>query len=306
MKAKTIRRILSAKLRTWLNSIDDKELKIRIQDNTIITGGAIVSLLLNEEVKDFDVYFRDQKTALLVAQYYVDKYKKANPPTKFKNSTRVVADIMVEPLEDRIRIFAKSVGVVSETQDDNYQYFETLEPGSPDQDKFIEEAMVALKAKQKAKKGEYRPIFLTSNAITLSSSIQLIIRFFGEADEIHKNYDFIHCTNYWTSWDNKLVLKPKALEAILTKELRYQGSLYPLTSIIRTRKFIKRGWTINAGQYLKMAVQLSQLDLFDPDVLQDQLIGVDVFYFIDLINRIKETDKPIDEAYIVAIIDEIF
>ena len=33
--------------------------------------------------------------------------------------------------------------------------------------------------------------------------------------------------------------------------------------MIRTRKFLKRGWHINAGQYLKMCFQISELDLSD-------------------------------------------
>ena len=69
----------------------------------------------------------------------------------------------------------------------------------------------------------------------------------------------MHCTNYWTSWDREVVTSAAALESILTKDLKYQGSQYPVCSIIRTRKFIERGWTINAGQYLKMAIQIGAM-----------------------------------------------
>src|SRR3546814_1364029 len=47
----------------------------------------------------------------------------------------------------------------------------------------------------------YRPVFMSTNAITLSDKIQIVLRFYGEADAIHENYDFVHCTNYWTSKD---------------------------------------------------------------------------------------------------------
>ena len=52
-----------------------------------------------------------------------------------------------------------------------------------------------------------------------------------EPDQLHENYDFVHCTNYWTSWNNELVLRKEALEALLARELRYVGSKYPLCSI---------------------------------------------------------------------------
>jgi hypothetical protein len=72
--------------------------------------------------------------------------------------------------------------------------------------------------------------------------------------------DFVHATNYFT-FEEGLVTNVAALESILTKSLRYQGSLYPLTSVIRMKKFIQRGWTVNAGEILKMLFQVSELDL---------------------------------------------
>src|SRR3546814_2527635 len=87
------------------------------------------------------------------------------------------------------------------------------------------------------------------------------MRFYGEADAIHENDDVVHCTNDWTSKDANLTLRQPALESLLCKELRYVGSKYPVCSVIRLRKFIRRGWVINAGQILKMMMQVSELDL---------------------------------------------
>ena len=141
--------------------------------------------------------------------------------------------------------------------------------------------------------------------------MQLIIRFYGEPDAIHENYDFVHCTNYWTSWNRQVVLRPDALEAILTKELRYVGSKYPICSAIRTRKFLSRGWTINAGQFVKMAWQIHELDLTNIDVLKDQLVGVDSAYFNNLIYELQQKadetqQKVIDGSYLMTLIDKIF
>jgi hypothetical protein len=46
---------------------------------------------------------------------------------------------------------------------------------------------------------------------------------------------------------------------------------------------IQRGWTVNAGEILKMLFQVSELDLKNIEVLEEQLIGVDVAYFSLLI-----------------------
>lgn len=96
------------------------------------------------------------------------------------------------------------------------------------------------------------------------------------------------------------------MECILAKELFYIGSKYPLASIIRIRKFIKRGWQINAGQIVKMAFQLQSFDLSNPKTLEDQLTGVDLAYFAMLIEAIQGREDKINYEYISTIIDRIF
>ena len=58
-------------------------------------------------------------------------------------------------------------------------------------------------------------------------------------------------------------------------------------------------------------MQVSELDLMDVNVLEDQLIGVDSVYFMSLINqfrKMKEKDSEfvLTSGYIVSIIDKIF
>ena len=160
-------------------------------------------------------------------------------------------------------------------------------------------------------KENYKPVFLSANAITLSDKIQIVIRFYGTATEIHENYDFVHCTNYYESSTNSVTLNLDALEAIMNKTLLYRGSKFPIASIIRTRKFIKRGFHINAGQYLKMALQINKLDLNNIYVLEDQLVGVDSIYFLNFIHQVRkqiEEGKKIELSgdYVMSVIDKVF
>lgn len=316
MKAKTIKAVLRKKLDAWLETIDDEAVRELAAKNSIVTGGCIASMLLKEKVNDVDVYFRNRETALAVARYYVKRFKEEVPiiPTEVKTVELYVDDSS----DDRVAIYAKSAGVVSEASDEVvYDYFEGRAPdaagdyisevmGDPGEiaDKLddVKEALEPENGKPK-----YRPVFLSTNAITLANQVQLIIRFYGEPDQIHENYDFVHCTNYYDADSGELVLRKEALEALLARELRYVGSKYPLCSIIRVRKFVARGWTINAGQILKMCVQVSALDLTDFNVLRDQLTGVDVAYFAQVIQAVKEkSPEKINTAYLVEIIDRMF
>jgi len=317
MKSKTIKSAIRAKVNKWLESIQDPTVKEIAAQNTIVTGGCIVSFLTQQKINDYDLYFRTKDAARAVAEYYVAQFKN-NPPPKFKDQDRQV-DIWVEDKDDHLRVVVKSAGIASENAQDDYQYFEAV----PDEqgEEYVANAMdnltaadeVAAPQSEHGKGAPYRPIFLSGNAITLSGHVQLVLRFIGEPEQIHTYYDFVHCTCYWKSWDGELVLPQAALEAIITKELRYVGSKYPLCSIIRIRKFTARGWTINAGQILKMVMQLQELNLKDIAVLEDQLTGVDAAYFMQVIQRLKEQQEkdgtvgqPIDSCYLVTLIDKLF
>jgi hypothetical protein len=315
MKSKTIKSILSKKFGEFISSIEDEGLRERVAKNTIITGGAIASMLLGEEVNDFDLYFRDRGTALAVAEYYVARFQ---PGARRGIPCKIYVDAE-DP--ERIKVVIKSAGVASETETPvDYRYFETCPEdqagnfvgavmGNPGEIEDLNEELEdkAFATDDEDGKPRYCPVFMSTNAITLANRVQLVLRFFGEPDEIHANYDFAHCTNYWTSWDGKLVLRQPALEALLARELRYVGSKYPVCSVIRLRKFIKRGWKINAGQILKMVMQISELDLTDPKVLQDQLTGVDAAYFMNLMEKLKGKDpEKVNSAYLVEIVNRMF
>lgn len=290
MKAKTIKAILAKKFNSFTASIEDEAVRRLVKNDTIITGGCIASMLLGEKINDFDLYFTNKETTLAVGRYYVEKFTAATG-----------WPMMVEEGQDRIRIVTAS-GHRGETAGD---------VAVLDDSGAIEEAYEELneKALETESEGEatYRPVFMSTNAITLSGKVQLVLRFFGDADTIHENYDFVHCTNYWTSGDGKLTLRQPALESLLCKELRYVGSKYPVCSVIRLRKFIRRGWVINAGQMLKMMMQISELDLTNPNVLEDQLTGVDSAYFLEVMSKLRENDpEKVNAAYLVEIIDRMF
>ncbi len=310
MNRRVIRAVLRKKIDEWIGSIEDTHLQDMVRSDTIVTGGAIVSLLMNEKVNAFDVYFTKLETVKAVADYYVGKFNALH-------NGEHLAVVRVE--NDRVRIRIQSKGIAGEkTPESQYQYFEgrPLEDGEHYVQEVFKNVLVEADGLdgalvEDAKQSAYRPVFLSDNAITLSNKIQIIVRFWGEPADIHKNFDFVHCTSYWLSKDGTLELNPDAMESILAKELRYVGSLYPVCSFIRTRKFIRSGWHINAGHMLKICLQLSELNLIDVEVLEDQLTGVDTAYFLQVIDylrerQIKDAEFKVSVPYLISIIDKIF
>lgn len=293
MNSKNIAKSLKAKLEDWCKYIEDKEIVKIIKENAIITGGSIVSLLNGEKPNDYDVYFKDKDAVLKIAKYYAEQWNKAHEDK---------CSVRIEDNDGRIQCFIQSKGAVMEDDEDGID-----DSSEPETEPYTEET----EEEQKKEKPKYRPRYFSTNAILLSNDIQIVIRFYGEIEKIHENYDFVHCTCSYDFKTNKVNLPSKALEAIINKELIYTGSKYPLCSIIRTRKFLSRGYTINAGQYLKMALQLNELDLKDLNVFKDQLTGFDSAYFSQAIEMIEEKQEKdsnfkIDNTYLFEIINRIF
>jgi hypothetical protein len=314
MKGKTINAVIGKKFNDWLSTITDEAVKELVKKNTIITGGSIASMINNEEVKDFDVYFTNRETVLAVSTYYIKRFQEMKPNAPsitvyttedlnapddcFKVGDEIDKDLIdwrdalkLEP--GRVFLYIRSRGVVAEEEGELADCEDITELSKEDEEK-----------QNAPEKEKYRPVFFSSNAITLSNKIQIVIRFYGNAAEIHRNFDYLHATNYWTSEDG-LHLDLKAFEAVHNKELIYSGSLYPVCSLLRMRKFLKRGFTIGAGEVLKMALNCNEFDLTVPNVLRDQLIGVDSAYFNMLINSIKGKDK-VDRCYVTTIIDKMY
>lgn len=289
-KRKTIIKTIEEKIDDWLKTIKDEELVQQIRENYILTGGAITSMLLGDSPNDYDIYFRDKEVAKKVINYYLEKVIE-------KNNNSCVDSIEVVDTDIGVQIIIKSAGI-AETGEElgGYEYFESLPP--EEMDKFF------TNWNRQAKKESYQPALFSSNAVTLHDGIQIITRFVGPPEEIHKYYDFVHCTNWYTAKEG-LNLNLPALESILARELRYVGSKYPICSMFRLKKFIKRGWTITAGEMLKIAWDINALDLKDTYVLRDQLTGVDAAYFHQVL-RMLENEKDIERTYLFEVINRVF
>lgn len=285
MQRKTIKKVIETKLNTWLETIPDVELRKDVKENLLLSGGSIASMFLNVPVNDYDVYLQDKKVLERLVRFYTKQINK------------------------RIII------LTTETVDKAYEgaEFNAYEIAS----NTLKENQVKIFFINGSDKGgitnvdvredvKYQLAFVSPNAISLTDDIQIVTRFTGNAEEIHKTFDFVHATNYFTFADG-LVTNLEAVESLLTKQLRYQGSMYPLTSIIRFKKFVIRGWKISAGEILKILFQVSALNLRDPNVLEDQLIGVDVAYFALLIAALRSApEEKLTCAYVNNMIDKVF
>jgi hypothetical protein len=110
MSRRVTKNIIGAKFKRFVASIKSETVRTIVEENSIITGGAIASLLLSEPVKDFDVYFRTHAAAAEVARYYVARFNEMHPDMKIKPIVKI---------GNRIKIVVQSAGITGEAKDDN-------------------------------------------------------------------------------------------------------------------------------------------------------------------------------------------
>ena len=316
MKSKLIKTVIRKKLKRWTDEIAkrDKDLAHEVEQNVVVMGGAICSLLDNEGPRDLDVYFRNIDTAHRVIEFYLSSL---GGPGKLERYTEeeLEAEEGAIPNEDvylveqhnptGVRAFVRSTGTLKSPNmienaanlfsDEISDELNTELFGTRDENEL---ASVSADAEPEgvAREREDAPPFsaryLTDNALTLNDGVQIVLRFVGEPVEILKYFDFEHCKMWYSGWDRHLEIGFNALEALHNKRLVYSGSRYPVCSLFRIKKFLGRGWRINAGEIVKIAYQISKLDLDNINVLRDQLIGCDHAYFVAMLDRMT---KVVDE-----------
>lgn len=299
MKKNTIKKVIEKKMNEWLDTITDESLRNELKNNIVVSGGCISSMFMDVDVNDYDVYLKDINVVKRTAIYYSSDFSEKISILDGRDKDKLINEFVKKYDECNIyEIFNQHAISLRNLKNDQIKLL-IDDGGGYRVDREGEDIL-----------NKYLPIYFSPNAISLSDNLQIVLRFSGEVEKIHETFDFVHATNYFTFKDG-LVTNLNAVESILTKTLYYQGSKYPLTSIIRAKKFIKRGFKISAGEYLKIMFQISQLDLTNMDVLEEQLIGVDVAYFDKLITLLRDKynkDKSFEltSPYINTIIDMVF
>ena len=188
MNKKNINAVLLKVHKEFCESITDPLVKKAVEKNSIITGGALVSLLTGDEVNDYDYYFTDFETCLMVTNYYVTLINKKHGG---------IATVKTDEC-NRIKIFIKSHGVAGddETEPNLPSYtdpqpvlieedelFKFADEDEEDEDNMIFQTNITPDSDLKNidPNPKFQPVFLSSNAITLRGKIQLVIRFYGNA-----------------------------------------------------------------------------------------------------------------------------
>lgn len=96
---------------------------------------------------------------------------------------------------------------------------------------------------------------ITENSINFSSKIQIITKWYGKYQDVVELFDFEHLKAVYSIKDERMYIPMGIYPLLLNKELVYTGSMFPLSSLLRLRKFLKRGWTISTKDMIRIVLE---------------------------------------------------
>jgi hypothetical protein len=142
---------------------------------------------------------------------------------------------------------------------------------------------------------EYSPTFtFTDSAATHISTgneagdiprmrYQLISAEFGLPGTIIQKFDFTMCMGAWRPETGEFILDDLFLKHVAQKRLCYNANgVYPICSLWRAAKFIKRGWRLPGIEAIKLALAINNIGIKDYGELKKQLMGIDTIFLAEL------------------------
>lgn len=136
----------------------------------------------------------------------------------------------------------------------------------------------------------YYKKFNTDNADTYSrdgcANLQLIKKedcIDNDITNILQKFDFTICMAGYNFQTNDIIIHKDFLYHLAQRKLVFNiNASYPIASLYRTQKYIKRGYSLSGTEMVKISLKINSLDLKDYKTLKEQLLGIDTLIFKDL------------------------
>lgn len=161
----------------------------------------------------------------------------------------------------------------------------------------------------------YKQVSMTDNAITLIrrnrnvyQTIQIITRFVSEDPAvILAKFDFTIVQGAYCFSDDKFHLGHRFLLDNTERRLVYSNqSEYPICALIRTKKYVERGYKLTNGAAVAIALAVHRLKIETYRDLKEQLLGIDTQAFEEVTKGFDETKKFVASEFIQLWSDELF
>jgi uncharacterized protein YggL (DUF469 family) len=105
----------------------------------------------------------------------------------------------------------------------------------------------------------------------------------GGTKNIFERFDYTICMGAYRFEDETFVLHDDFLQHLAQRKLVFNPkTLYPINSLIRSKKYMNRGFNMSNVETLKIALTIHALDLSTKSNLKEQLEGIDTLFLKEL------------------------
>jgi hypothetical protein len=126
---------------------------------------------------------------------------------------------------------------------------------------------------------------------------QMICAVYGEPEDILKKFDFTMSMAAWVPKTGEFIMDSRFLQHCAQKRLFFNSNAdYPICSLWRAVKFIKRGWKLSAIDSIKLSLKIHNIKIYDHHELKRQLMGIDTLFLKELTDAL-ESKKEVAYDY---------
>lgn len=121
--------------------------------------------------------------------------------------------------------------------------------------------------------------------------VQFIKVVTGTPEEVIDTFDFTVCQAAY-SWRQGFMFGREFMKHLAQRRLVFNiAAKYPICSLYRARKFIRRGFHFSGIEAIKLGLRIQALEIETYKQLREQLMGIDTLFLKDLTDSLKGQDE---------------
>jgi len=139
------------------------------------------------------------------------------------------------------------------------------------------------------------------------------IKITGTPEEVMSKFDYTISMGAYDPYNDKFILEENFLYNLAERRLVFNDNTeFPISSLWRMKKFLNRGYKIDAKSVITLALSIHKLKIDDYTDLKKQLDGIDTLLLKDITDKLiedkKEAKYDFEEfiAYLEKAIDKIW
>ena len=121
----------------------------------------------------------------------------------------------------------------------------------------------------------------------------------GDADSIFDSFDFTVCMGSYKFKTDEFYFDDNFFKHLAQKRIVFNNRTpFPIASLVRTKKYMSRGFTMSNVETFKLALAINKLDLSNYKTLRHQLMGMDASILKPMLDSLAACEDADQEMFL--------